>query len=786
MFKNIVKIAFRNLVKNRLFSFISVFGLSVAVGCFTVPFIFVDFWNSMDSFHENVDEIFLVEILIDRSGSIQIWGPTPMPLGPSLKKDFPQIKKYVRIKPRGGTFRYRDKVFEEEFLFVDEMFLEMFTFPMVAGEKDALKDKSSVIISDRYAEKYFGDENPIGKELVVSHGEEYQQSFFVKGVVEKNPVNSTIRFDILMPYEKLLDWDVEDLNDWSIWTHTFIQLEHPEDIDIIKSRMGKYIKLQNAAVKDWPITSFIFEPFSDVSKNSYKVNNDIGWGTNPTSKIALLTFGIFLLLLACFNYVNIGIVAGTCRLREIGIRKVLGGTKTNLFYQFLGENILLCLIAVIVGALLAKIFLLPAFNSMFDSPLAMDFSDNYRLWLFFGVTLLITGVGSGGYPAFYISRFKPVNILRKIQKVGGGLKFTKVLLTFQFALTFIMIGSAFIFVKNAEYQKNIDWGYNKEQVIGIRSDGKKHFEIFRNAISQNPNILSIAGSHDHIGGSSDIDVVKYKGKKYEICRFIVGYDYLKTMQLRIKKGRTFDRDLATDLDRAIIINKKFARLMGWKEPIGKSVVIGSTAYYIIGVVENFHYEPFIDPIEPTLFRLCDRDEFDFISVRARVGTVAQTANYLRETWVSLFSDEPYNGFFYEEIWTSYFRDNDNINKMFLFVALIALAISCMGLFGLISISIVKRMKEISIRKVHGASVTNITNLLNKDFVMIMIISSIIAAPLCFLLMNQILNVFEYRTPITILPFIIAGLVIIVTSLSTVFSQIYKAARSNPVDTLRIE
>jgi len=787
MFKNIVKLAFRNLVKNKLFSFISVFGLSLAIGCFALSFIFVDFWNNMDSFHKNIDEIYLVEIEINRSGSTQIWGPTPIPLGPSLKKDFPQIKNYVRIKPREGTFRYKDRVFEEELLFVDEGFLDMFTFPLVAGEKSALQDKNAVILSDRCAEKYFGDEDPIGKELVVTHGEEYRQSYFVKGVVEKNPVNSTIQFDILLPYVKLLDWDVEDLHNWGLWTHTFIQLASPEDVSVINANMDKYIQLQNAAEKDWPITSFIFEPLSDVSENSYKVINDIGWGVHPVSKIGNLMFGIFLLVLACFNYMNIAVATATRRLNEIGIRKVLGSTRIKLVLQFLSENILICLIAVIAGVIFAKNCLIPWFNVMFDASLDMDFSNNYRLWLFFVGTLLITGIGSGAYPAFYVSKFQPASILRKTQKVGGGSNLTKVLLSFQFGLTFIMIGSALIYAKNGEFQKNIDWGYNQDQVIGVEINGKKHFDVYRNAISQNPDIQHIAGSQDHIGRSSDIDVVEYEGNKYEICRFLVGYDYLKTMQSRLRDGRDFDRKLATDLDESIIINEKFARNLAWKQPVGMSVVISNTQYNVIGVVSDFHSESFVEPIEPTLFRLCDKEKFKFISIRAKAGTLVQTAEYLKGTWKTMAPDEPYKGFFQDEIWSRYFREIDSIILLVSFLALVALCISCMGLFGLISVSIVKRTKEISIRKILGASIPNLAKLLNKDLFIIMIVSSGIAAPLCYLINSSFLeSFFEYYAPINIFVFIIACALMIVTSLLTVFSQVYKAARSNPVDMLRIE
>jgi ABC-type antimicrobial peptide transport system permease subunit len=787
MFKNILKLAFRNLVKNRLFSFIGILGLSLAIGCFSVAFIFIDMSYNVDSFHENSDSIFYIEIVIDRSGSTQIWGPTPIPLGPALKEDFPQINEYVRIRPRQGTFQFGEKVFVEDFLFVDEAFLDMFTFSMIRGNKKELGDKSAVFISDRYAEKYFGNQDPIGKELIVSNGDVYKSTFVVKGIVEKNPENSSIQFDILLPYPVLVNWEDSDLNDWAGWTHTFVQLKHPQDVDLIKTRMDKYLHLQNEANEEWSVSKFIFEPLADVAINSHKVTNDIGRGYPPSAQLGLLIFGIILLLLACFNYINVGIVTATRRLREIGIRKVLGSTKTKLVVQFLGENIIICLISVILGALLAKLYLIPSFNSLFQATMEMDFHSNPRLWLFFGAAFLVTGIAAGLYPALYVSQFRPAQILTRIQKVGGGNKFTKVLLTLQFIFTFIMIASALIFIKNANYQKSIDWGYNQSQIIGLGLDGEKHFSVFRNAVLKNPAILSVAGSFEHIRTSSDIDVAEYQGEKYEIRRFLVGYDYLQTMELRLKEGRLFDRNLAMDLERSIIVNEKCVHNMGWDHPIGTHVMIDNNEYSVIGVVKDFYYHPLTEPIEPTLFRLCEEDKFNFLIVKVKQGHVVQTAEYLRETWKSLVPDEAINLFFQDQVWDWYFRESVSIYKLASFSAFIALVISCMGLFGLITVSIVKRMKEISIRKVFGASGKMIARILNTDVILILILSSVIATPLCYLMMSWYLDyAYEYHTPITVIPFIFAMVLIVVISLLTIVSQVYKAARSNPVDMLRIE
>ncbi len=786
MFKNIAKSAFRNFAKNKMFLFISLVGLSVAIGCSTVSFVYVDYMNNMDSFHENADEIFQVEKVVNMSGNTQVYGDTPVPLGPSLAADFPQIKRVVRISSGWGNFRYKDKVFGERFLFVDEEFFDMFTFPLLAGNEDALKDKNSVIISEKYAEKYFGTEDPIGKEFIISHGEEYQQSFFVKGIA-RDPYNSSIRFDILLPYEKRLDWGVKDLNDWNIWNWaTFIQLSNPDDIIGIESGMDKYIKLYNAANEDRPVSSFIFEPLSKISKTSYKVRNSIGVGAYPIGIMIIFLAGLFLLLIACMNYLNIGIVSSTRRLKEIGIRKVLGSSKLSLVNQFMGENVLLCLTAVILGALLAKLYLFPSFINSFGRPIEMNLLENYRLWLYFCITLLITVIITGGYPALYVSRFQPVNILRKTLKVGGGTKITKTLISFQFVLTFITIGSSINMAQNAAYQKSRDWGYDQEQVIGVRLDGEKHYEIYKNAISQNPNILSIAGSRNHIGESSSREIVVYEGNKYETTRFSVGYDYLKTMELRLKEGRTFDRNLATDLDSSIIINEKFVTRMGWEQPLNKSVVIDTHSYFVIGVVKDFHYRTFVSPVGPAMFRLCDKNDFRYLLVRPKAGAAAQTAKTLEENWKTTIPHEPYNAFYQDEIWEGYFRGLDSITLLFSFIAGVAITISCMGLFGLISINILKRMKEVSIRKVFGATVMTIINLFNKNMFTIMILSTVIAMPICYFFVKSLLAFYEYHSPMNIFSFLIAGLLMTIISLLTVFIQIYKAARSNPVDTLRIE
>ena len=788
MFINYFKIALRNIKKNKLYSTISILGLALAIGCFTLPFVVVDFNNSIDKFHKQGDKIYYVLNNLGKSGGGRLWGFTPRPLGPALKNDFPQVADYVRIDPELATIKINDKIFRDTLYFVDEGFLEMFTFPVISGDKNALSQNNSIIITEEEAKRYFGKKNPIDKEIIITDEKEFREPFIVKAVVKTPTELSSLQFDILVSYKKLIDWKNADLNDWGEWAYTFIQLKNKEDMAaLVKHPMDNYIRMQNKADNSWPVQSILFEPLYDMPKHTRQINSDLGRaGFPPETMIGLWSFGIMILLLACFNFINIGIVTSTRRLREIGIRKVLGSNRLKLVTQFLGEHILICLLAIAAGVIFVRSYIIPFYTGLFSSPLKLDFLHDFKIWIFYSITFLIILLGSGGYPAFYVSRFKPVNILNKTQKIGGGTKITKIFLTFQFVLTFLMIGMALIFIQNAKFQENIDWGYNRENVINVYLKEKNQYEVYKNTIGQNPDIINISGSQHHIGRSWTSDPVEYHGEEYAITAFIVGYDYLDTMQVHFKKGRNFDRGFATD-DRAIIINEKFAETLGWEDSLNQGVVIGGREYNVIGVIEDFYNQPFTEPIKPALFRLGNSGDYRYLSARVQAGKVVQSAAFLESTWRQLFPDQLYEGFYQDEIWVEFFRINEGVSKLGSFCGLIALLISCVGLFGLLSISIVKRTKEISIRKVLGASISNIMQLLSGNILKIMIISSIIGAPLCYFFAVSLMDsYFSIRTPMTLTPFLIAAFILISTSVLTVLSQILKAARMNIVDRLREE
>lgn len=789
MFKSYLKLAYRNLFKNKLYAFINIFGLAVAIGCTMVVFTFVDDQYGRDSFHENGENIFLVGNIIDRNGNQQLWGDAPLPLGAAMEADFPQIKRVARVRERGGAFRYGDKVFNEGVWFVDPAFLDMFTFPLKEGEKEVLRDPAAIIISEEMATKYFGEESPIGKQVTISFQEEKVETFFVKGVAEKFSRKASFSFDVLITMDKLPATGVKDMNSWNEWARaTFIEMHNPADLSILQGQMEKYMTLQHAVNQDWPIAGFTFDNLYNLSVNSHQVRGDISRGSQPTARLVLMIIGAALLLLACFNYMNIAIASATRRLKEIGIRKVVGGRQFQLIYQFLGENLLICLVALAIGVALGYSVFLPAFNSLFDGTgLELDLFGNMNAWLYFLGLLVFTAVVAGAYPAFFVSSFRPVAIFSGKLKITSKSLFTRVLLTIQFVFAFILISAAILFTQNSEYLKNMDWGYNQSQAIMVRLEGKKHYELYRDALQENPDIEMLAGSRNHFGRSWGTSVIEIAAKKHEVHRFDVGENYLETMGVPLKSGRNFDVNLKTD-EHVALVNETFVKSMKWEDPLGQQFRTDSTLYSVIGVVSDFHYDNFHDAIEPTIFRIRNEsDMMNFIAVRAKAGKVFQTADFMKSTWKKLFPDAPYNGMIQDEIYEAFYREETNISKLFSFIALVATMLSCMGLFGLVSLNIAKQMKEISIRKVLGASIVNIAHLVNRQFIWLIVIAVLVATPLGFVALNALLDdIYEYHIPIGGSPFLLAGLIFLVTALVTVSSQIYKAVVANPVDALRNE
>ncbi len=791
MIRSYFRMAWRNLLRNKTSSLINIVGLSIAVGCSVVVFIFVDSEYSHDEFHENAERIFLVKHVVDREGKQETWGTTPIPLAQAMQNDLPQIERAVRVADRSGIMRYGDKVFNESIRFADPAFLDMFTFPLEQGEKPAPQEQNAVVLYGDVAAKYFGDENPIGRQISVTFNDTTLLTFTVKGVAEKFHRGASFGFGVLANFAKLEDLGV-DFHDWKTWTFaTFVEIDRPQSLPHIQAQTAKYLALQNEANEDWKISRFELDNLLNLALNSNEVRNDIARsGSSFIAVISMSFIALGLLLIACFNYMNIAVASASRRLKEIGIRKTIGGQRRQLIRQFLGENILLCAIALLIGAALAHSFFLPAFISLFGS---VDYDAINKLflmpstWGYLIALLLATALISGAYPAFYISKFNPIHIFRGKEKFGGRTLLTRTLLSFQLIGSFVLITMAVVFTQNADFLRNRDWGYNQAQVIVTPVENESQFRALRTEMLQNPDVLQVAGSRHQIGAGRGVAVVNFEGKKYNINRFDVGHGFIETMDLRLKQGRTFDEKLQTDLTGAVLVNEQFVEFMNWEQALDKHIVIDGASYNIAGVIEDFHYRSFWEEIDPAIFRLASEDQFEHLLLKARAGAVIQTADALQTTWKRLFPDRPYTGGFQDEVFAQFYNEGESLVKLFSFVGVVALFLSCMGLFGLVSLNVAKRMKEFSIRKVLGASVANVAKLINREFLLLLVLVSLLAAPVSYFLVSALIDaVYAYHVPVTATPMIISVIAIFVTALMTVSSQVYRVAVADPVETLRNE
>ncbi len=790
MVKNYFKVAYRNLLKNKLHSFINIFGLSIAVAFCIVAYLNHDYNVSFDMFHQQAGEIYRLKTVRTQNGRERVWGYTPRPLGPALVQDFPFIKRAVRLTTNSVVFKSGDKIFNETVLHADPDFFEMFTFPLRYGDVNALRDKNKIILSAALAIKYFGEENPVGKQVTMRYRDGQPREFFIGGVAQKNPDNSSVQFDVLAAYDLLIDMGIDKPNDWTDWAYiTFVQSAAPGQMAQLADKMAGYLAAHNAAASpEAQIVRFTVEPLRGMGMKARDVRFDIlKEAMHPAAMLAPSIIAALLLLMACFNYINTAIAHSAQRLKEIGVRKVIGGFRRQLMWQFLCENLLLCFIALLLGIALAEIFV-PAYDGLWTFfELTLDYSQNTGLLVFLAGLLLSLGLVAGTYPAFYLSAFHPVTILRGKQKFGGVSWRSRLMLIFQFTISILSVIAGLAFVQNADFLRRLDLGYGKDLVVVVPLRESKYFEPYKNAVANHPNLVSVGAARNHIGFNWGNVTVSSAAQKIETALLSVGYNYLETMQIRLQQGRMFEEDLPTDLHDAVVINKKFAAEMGWENPVGQTVRLDTLRYTVIGVVEDFYNDGAWRPIMPCLFRMARPETLHHLALRLRAENLKATNEFLRSTWERIVPDLPYEGFYQDEVMAEAIEVSDNIKTMFIYISALAIAIAAMGLFALVALNIARRTKEFGIRKVLGASMAHIMALVNKEFVWLLLASTGVAAVAGYFAVQALLqSIYAYHVGFSPLPFLLAGAIVFIIAALTVGSQVIKVATANPVQALRYE
>jgi len=792
MFKNYLLTALRNIRKNMIYALINVFGLALALAVCITTF-FNNKWNwDFNKIHENYEDIYKVNVTQQIDNRQQEYGICPVPVSEKISNDIPQVDKVVNYMRSYSPIKYENDIFNQRIGYTTPHFPQVFTLAMKYGQAAALKDQNKILISTTMSKKYFGNTNPVGKVLSVFNDQGKEYTYTVGGVFKEYPPNSSFYFDALMHLDNYFPMWNTDKNNWHEWYNgTFLYIENDNQVDEIRDMLQNYIPEQNAARKDWKITSFRVEPLKTIHKTIRdRWATTFMYGMHPVQVKAPPIMAIFILLIACFNFINTSIAFAGKRLKEISIRKVFGGGRRQLIVQFLAENFILALVSIILGIYLSK-FLMQAYSKMWGyMDLQLVFNGNPELIWFLVGLLLLTTLLAGAYPAFYISSFKPVEIFRKKIQLTDKNTLSKTLLTFQFILSVSALFSGILFTQNAEYQKKLDLGYNKDNTLILHLPENNDAKPVEQIIQATPNIKSYSGTQYHIGYGNYSGSFRHKEEKHEADVMNVGLNYLQTMELNLKEGRFFRPEFEqSDIsNNSIIVNKKFVETFDWKHPLDKTIYMNDTMRMrIVGVVNDVYLYGTWSEVEPLVMRLAKPEKYSRYVINIADGhnqTVNQT---LKQEWQKVVPNHPYESRFQTELLTEAREVNQHIKEIFIFLAVVASLLSVVGLYALVSLRVISKTKEIGIRKVVGASLPIIMKVISRPYLWIISISIILGLAGGFFLSNMVMSSLweQYVTPDGF-SFMLPVLLILIAISLTAIGKIYRAATQNPALSLRDE
>jgi putative ABC transport system permease protein len=812
------------MLHNRTSSLINISGLSIGIACALLIAIFIKNELSYDRFHRDANRIFQVTLNGNMDGQ-EFWaGNTPPPVGAALTSNMPEVESFTRFyKPNDIVVRYEqnnatEKFFtEKNILAVDSNFLQLFDFGVAQGDAaTALMKPGSVVITQEMAKKYFGSENPIGKTLVMR---EDKKPFAVTAVINKVPSQSSIQFDFLVP---VADFPVVKRFSWSwVWMQMVCYVKLRKNVPTDKASIHQLETKFPAMVKVQAANAFkrIGKPFDEFLKNGGKwdlhlmpltdvhlrsATIGMPWLSHISNIKYIYIFGsiaLFIVLLACVNFMNLSTARASKRAKEVGIRKVTGSTRSQLIRQFLLEAFLYSFVSSLIAVALVAL-LLKGFSMIIDEPISFKTAFSPIIWLSLLVLTIIVGLLAGSYPALYLTSFKPVLILKGKNLFSGSRKDMLIrngLVVFQFTISTVMIVGTLIVLKQLRFFRNTDMGFNKENVLIITSTNRlgESEESFRDVITQIQGIVSASTTTSIPSGGAFGDSYKAQPdenvadvKDIGLNSFMVDESFIPTLGIKVVQGRNFSKAFSDSA--SIILNQEAVRQIGWKDPIGKWVEYpggNNVRFKVIGVVKNFNIESLQSAIMPfALFNLSSKT-YDFghnVIAKVRSQDLPKVINQVESKWKSFASAEPFDYNFLDAAFDSQYRSEQRLGSIFSIFAVLSIFIACLGLFGLSAFMAERRTKEIGVRKVLGASVSNVVVLLSKDFLRLTLIAIVIAFPVAWYFMNKWLEDFAYRINITWTIFLIAGFGTLIITLVTISFQAIGAAVANPVKSLRTE
>ncbi len=790
MLKNYIRIALRSYGKNYLFTIINIVGMAVGLSGVIITFLLYDFEKGFDKQHENTSNIFRVNCNRVIEGESQKWGVVPSALGPTAANEFQGIETYTRFGyTHAFLVQYEDIIHREQITFADPNLFDLFSFKLKAGQKEVFKDKSKAIISEQFAQKYFGDEDPVGKQLTIRKNNEIIKQFLIGAVAEKIPVNSSFQFDIITHYENLLDCFAQKEFDWStdIRPVLYLKLNNASATNEITEELQKYSSINNEIKEAWKINDFYLVPFKKQKDEARFVHSFTTRQGLPISALyGSLIMNILILLIACFNFANTSLAYANTRLKEIGIRRTFGGVRWQVIRQFFTENFVLCLLALFLSIEIANTWV-GWMNKQWPIELETFYFNNWNISVNLVILLILVSFIAGAYPAFYISKFHPTEILKGKLKLKGSNYFTRILLTWQFGFSIMAIFSGIVLTQNARFQKTLDWGFDKENTLVIPLQTKGNFATLKNELSNIKSIQSIAGTIQNIGYGSLSATIEIDGEIHNTDLLQVGDTYLSTIGSEIVEGRNFLVDSKNETVESVIVNEDFVKTFDIKDPLNQSVLLDKTQFHIVGVIKDFMPYGLFAPIKPTIIRVVPEDDYQQLVIRASREDLPEILAASQASWKRLFPNQPFEGFYMEDVAYESMNTNKGILIQFGIMGVFALFLSITGLYSIVSLAVNRRIKEIGIRKVLGASVQSMMKLMNNEFGIILVIATILGCAGGYYFMNKFLSdIFTYYNDIGSLSFIVATLIIFIPTAFTSGIKIYRIARRNPTESLRYE
>lgn len=796
MLSNYLKIAFRNMIRYRSFSFINIFGLAVGITSSILIFLFVRNELGYDSFHKNAENIYLIQKYRHTAVGLKVLNDTWIPLSKKLNDDYPEVVNGTRLFNQDVWVQTNNnRKFRENVTFADPSIFSVFTFPLKTGNPETVfRNKYSLVISEKIAKKYFGDENPIGKKLKLDFG---KNEYVISGVLDKVPQNSTISSDIIAPFASVIDEnDPKTANNWNgAFLYTFIQLKSgtpKEELEtklpaMVKGTWGeegpngsKQLDLKLLPLRDW--------------------HND----ENQTRTFAyiLLCIAGIILLIASVNFMNLSISRSMDRTKEIGMRKVLGAGRSQLVKQYLGESIFMSFVSLIIAMGITEL-LLPVLNNLYGLDISSGFFSNLTSILALVSITVLVGIISGVYPAFVLSRFRTLDsLVGNIKASRGGKVFTNALVTIQFALSVILVSGTLTVWNQTKFMKDHNTNFNKSNIVVLpvalsdfsdRDAAAGKIELFKNELLKQSGITGISSSMSVPGDVTNANVFAapehwQSPQPLRMRITAIDEDFFEVYGIPLAEGRNFSKEMPSDKKEAIILNESAMKDMGWHTAVGKKVKIGGRLFTVIGVVKDYNTESLKDAIRPLIhfYRTTDSSAPRFISVKySGIGT-ASLLGVLKKDWKNLDPERTFNYFFVDKQYESLYKSQDRMVTVISYFSILAMIIASMGLFGLLAFSIIQKRKEIGIRKVLGSSVPGILMILTKKYFVLILLANIIAWPLAYYLMSQWLKDFAYRISVSPLVFLISAIVVFTIAAVTIVFQSLKAALSNPVNSLKYE